>query len=157
MRLKPLAAILTLAALGIAACGTGSSSSARSSSARLGSLHAAVIRIYRVRLTGAGETPRGARSGTGEAVIALHRGSLVCWRFAHLHGFIDATFAHIHVGAAGRSGNVVVALSTGPRLHHRGCVTVSPSVIEAIERDPPGYYVNVHSHRYPADAGRGQL
>jgi hypothetical protein len=68
--------------------------------------------------------------------IAIHGSSVVCWRFAHLHGFTNATFAHIHVGAKGKSGNIVVPLSPGPRLHQGGCVPVSATLVKAIEHNP---------------------
>ena len=74
--------------------------------------------IYRVRLTGAAETPRGPAHGVGAAIIAFHGDSSVCWRFAHLHGFTHAISAHIQIGINGRTGQVVIALSPAPRLHH---------------------------------------
>lgn len=140
--------------LGLAACG-GSSSSGHNSSA-----HARTgVRghIYRVTLSGAAEKPPGAPQGTGAAVIALHANLTICWRFSHLHGFTDPTSSHIHRGAAGASGPIVVSLSTGPRLHHRGCVPTTAATIKAIERDPSGYYVNIHSKQYPDGAVRAQL
>lgn len=88
---------------------------------------------------------------------AIHRSSVVCWRFSHLHGFNNATVAHIHVGRKGHTGNVPVPLSTGARLHHRGCVQASTAAVRAIERNPAGYYVNIHSLQYPAGAVRAQL
>jgi hypothetical protein len=108
-------------------------------------------------LTGIAEIPKGAANGSGYAIIALHHGSVICWRFAHLHGFLNATLAQLHVGLNGESGRVLQALSTGPRLHHRGCVRTIPAAVTAIERDPSNYYVDVHSQRYPAGAVRGQL
>jgi len=35
---------------------------------------------------------------------------MVCWRFAHLHGFTDATSARVETGAAGRAGQSVIVL-----------------------------------------------
>jgi CHRD domain len=92
-----------------------------------------------------------------QRIIAFHGDSIVCWRFAHLHGFTSATFAHIHSGSQWQSGHIVVTLSTGPRLHHQGCVTVSPALTKAIWSAPSRYYVNIHSTRYPGGAVRGQL
>jgi len=109
----------------------------------------APLRVYRVLLTGRGETPHGAANGSGDAVIAIHSGSVVCWRFAHLHGFLNATVAHIHAGRTGKSGTIVVPLSTGAHLHHQ--------VVKAIEDNPAAYYVNIHSLKYPAGAVRAQL
>jgi len=158
MRLKLLVPLLAVSTLGVAACGGGSSSSAGpSKTGSPSATHGRPARVYRLALAGGNETPRGAPKGTGTAVIAIHGRSVVCWRFAHLHGFANATFAHIHIGAKGKSGNIVVPLSTGSRLHHRGCVSVSPALIKAIERRPHSYYVNIHSTAYPGGAVRAQL
>ena len=156
MRLKLLGPTLVALMLGVAACGGSSSSSSKASPP--GVRAAGPLHIYRVRLIGGkSETPPGPPQGTGDAVIAFHGSSLVCWRFAHLHGFSNATFAHIHVGAKGKSGNIVVPLSTGPALHHQGCVPVSAVLVKAIEGHPGNYYVNIHSKQYPSGAVRAQL
>jgi hypothetical protein len=138
--------------LGVGACG-GSSKSSSSPTAR----SAGPVRIYRAALAGTAATPPGAPAGAGAVVIALHGSSVVCWRFAHLRGFTNATVADIHLGAAGTSGKVVVPLSTGPRLHHRGCVRVMSAVTTAIEHSPGDYYVTIASTQYPGGAVRGQL
>lgn len=141
---------LAAVSLSLAACG---SSSSHSSKPRTG-VHG---HIYHVMLSGTAEKPPGAAKGSGAAVIALHSNLTVCWRFSHLHGFTDATVAHIHRGAAGTSGPIVVPLSTGPKLHHKGCVPTTAATIKTIERDPSGYYVNIHSKQYPGGAVRAQL
>lgn len=162
MRSKLVMSSLLALALGGAGCGSGSSRSAGGSSAHAtggpsAARAAGPVRIYRLTLTGKAETPAGAPSGTGAAVIAFHGSSLLCWRFAHLHGFVNATVAHIHIGAPGKSGHVVQSLSTGSHLHHQGCVHMSGALVKAIERNPRGYYVNVDSARYPNGAVRAQL
>lgn len=159
MRVKLLVPSLAIVALGVAGCGGGSSGSAsQSTKPSPPAKSAGPLHIFRVRLLGGkAERPPGAPRGTGTAVIAFHGSSTVCWRFAHLHGFTRATFAHIHVGATGRSGSVVVALSTGPALHHQGCVPARAALVKAIERHPADYYVNIHSAKYPGGAVRAQL
>ena len=138
-----------------AASGSASSSSAATSSSKGGKVPS---RTYRLKLKGSAEVPKGAAKGTGSAVITLHgKTSQVCWRFTHLKGFTSATFAHIHKGAAGTSGNIVVPLSTGPKLKHKGCVTSSGTLIKTIAKSPKGYYVNIHSKKYPGGAVRSQL
>jgi hypothetical protein len=115
-------------------------------------------RTYRLKLKGSAEVPKGAPQGTGSAVVTLRgKTSQVCWRFTHLKGFTSATFAHIHQGTAGTSGNILVPLSTGPKLKHSGCVTSSAAVISAIAKNPKGFYVNIHSKKYPGGAVRSQL
>ncbi len=52
---------------------------------------------------------------------------------------------------------MLIPLSTAPALHHQGCTHATASAIAAIERDPGGHYVNVHSARHRAGAVRGQL
>jgi hypothetical protein len=143
-------ALLAIASIALTGCGgTGSTTPSASTNPPL--------HLYRARLTGRAEIKAGAPTGSGWAIIAIHRGSVVCWRFAHLHGFLNATVAQIHSGLKGRVGNTMLPLSTGPRLHHRGCVRASAGAITAIERAPASYYVNVHSQRYPTGAVRGQL
>jgi len=149
---------ITAATVGVGACGgsghaRGGPTASAPSRRGLGTPRA----IYRSRLSGAAEVPAGATSGVGEAIISLHGNSTVCWRFAHLHGFHDATVARIEVGSRGRTGRVLVSLSRGRRLRHRGCTRVSPLVVDSIRRDPSGYYVNISSVRYPAGAVRAQL
>jgi hypothetical protein len=145
-----MAVFVVIMLTGMVGCG-GDGSSAPSSPV------SPPLRVYRVTLTGKAEIPKGPATGSGYAVIAIHRGSVVCWRFAHLRGFFNATVAQIHVGFTGRSGPILQPLSTGPRLHHKGCIHTSAAAATAIERDPSNYYVNVHSQLYLAGAVRGQL
>jgi hypothetical protein len=67
--------------------------------------------------------------------------------------------AHIHVGAAGNMGPVVLPLTlTGKEvgLVAAGSAT-DPALAAAILADPANYYVNVHTTTCPAGAIRGQL
>jgi hypothetical protein len=155
VRANSISVVLAGSTLMLAACGGSGSNGSKSSGPGAGIR--GPVRIYKLTLSGAAETQRGARAGKGVAIIAFHGASEVCWRFAHLHGFTDATSARIHSGAKGKAGRVVVSLSGGPRLRHQGCRHVSASVITAIERSPQDYYVNVHSARYPHGAVRAQL
>lgn len=159
MRFKLVALAAATSMLGLAGCGGGGSTSAGSArgSRAAGANIPGPVRIYRVALTGSAEPHRGALSGTGDAIIAFHSDNKVCWRFAHLHGFSAATSARIYKAPPGQAGKVAVSLSTGPRLHHEGCVHVSPAVINAIEGKPQEYYVNIHSAQYPSGAVRAQL
>lgn len=157
MRTKVLIPSLVVLMAGLAACGGTSTSSSTSSSSPPTAKKSGKPRIYRIALTGTAETPAGAPAGKGAAVIAFHGSTVVCWRFAHLHGFANATLAHIHAGAEGKSGKVVVPLSTASKLHHQGCVHVSSTLTRAIEHNPRKYYVNIHSAQYPGGAVRGQL
>jgi len=108
-------------------------------------------------MLGSNEVPKGAPRGSGKAVITLNAGTRkVCWTFSNLKGISKVSASHIHKAPKGRSGNVVVPFFAGA-LKTKGCVKAAKSIITAIERRPSGYYVNIHTMRYPAGAIRGQL
>jgi len=161
MRSQLVLAGLACGALSLGACASSSSgttSAGNSKAATPGHFpRSRPTRVYRVRLSGAVQTPPGAPQGSGAAVIAFHGDSSVCWRFAHLHGFTHATSAHIQGASDGRRGSALVALSRGPRLRHHGCVSVSPNLARSIWSQPERYYVSIRSRRYPAGAVAGQL
>lgn len=156
MRSDLFAGAVVLAGMAAAGCGGGTSST--------GAHHAAVpgsgtrpTQIYHVQMSGADGMPPGAKAGAGAAVVAFHGPSKLCWRFAHLHGFTSATSARVDVGAAGRDGQAVIVLSPGPRLHHQGCVQVSPALSKQIVSQPGGYYLSIQSKQYPQGAVRARL
>ncbi len=73
--------------------------------------------------------------------------------------FIEpATAAHIHEGAVGQAGPVVVGLPT-PDSNGRsnGCVSIDKTKAQDILDHPSNYYVNVHNTPFPSGAVRGQL
>jgi hypothetical protein len=109
---------------------------------------------FKAALSGANEVPAGDPDGDGLARVRLNHGQgRVC--FAITVRKIDpVTAAHIHIGAAGTNGPVVVDFAG--QLH--GCVEgVDKDLIQAIRQNPSGYYVNVHTGEYPDGAVRGQL
>ena len=80
---------------------------------------------------------------------------MITWRltFAKLSG--RAIAAHIHSGARGKAGPVIVPLCAPCRSGARGRATVSASVLNALESGAS--YVNVHTKKNPAGEIRGQL
>jgi hypothetical protein len=67
--------------------------------------------------------------------------------------------AHIHVGPAGQTGDIVLhLLLTGLEsgLVAQGTAT-DPALAAAILANPANYYVNVHTTECPGGAIRGQL
>lgn len=64
---------------------------------------------------------------------------------------------HIHKGAAGANGAVVVTLDVTAINGNRLCTTVTPAAAAAVIADPAGYYVNIHTPASPGGALRGQL
>ena len=159
MRIGILVSSLAVALTALVGCGSSKSTStskaaapstASTSTTTTASAKAkakkALSRTYAVHLTGPAETPPGPSSGAGKAVVTLStKTNKVCWTFTSLSGFSNPTYAHVHVGKAGTSGNIVVPLSTGTTFKKKGCVSASPSTISAIAANPHGYYVNIHN------------
>jgi hypothetical protein len=113
--------------------------------------------------------------GSGTAMVTLNPGQReVCW-VVTVAGLTAPAFAsHIHKGAAGVTGPVVVPFfNTGPATpssatSFSGCTeNVDRALIEDIQDNPAGYYVNVHTScggqpatcgpAFPVSAVRGQL
>jgi hypothetical protein len=162
---KHVIAGLAVVALAVAGCGSKKSSSSGSSGTSSASTPTSTAkggkapsRTYNVKLSGAAETPPGAPKGTGKATITLRGKKLqVCWNLKQLKGIDKPTAAHIHAGPAGTAGPVIVPLSTAAKFHRKGCVKSSAATITAIASNPSGYYVNVHTKKYPNGAIRSQL
>ena len=108
---------------------------------------------------GATETPPGDPDGSGTASVTIDPDSgKVCWNIS-VSNIADATQSHIHVGAAGVSGDVVVPLDVdGFSGSTQGCIEGQDKALLAkIIANPAGYYVNVHTADYKPGAVRGQL
>ena len=80
---------------------------------------------------------------------------VIAWRltFSKLTG--RATAAHIHSGARGKAGAVIVPLCAPCRSGAHGSATVSASVLDSLESGRT--YVNVHTKKNPAGEIRGQI
>ena len=74
-------------------------------------------------------------------------------KFSGLTG--PAAAAHIHMGAKGVSGPVIVPLCGPCKTTVSGTVTINATVLSAIKKGKA--YVNVHTAKYPAGEIRGQL
>lgn len=120
----------------------------------------------RATMTGAAEVPGpGDPDGTGTATVRLLAGlGYLCYALNVDKITLPATGAHIHLGAAGVAGDVVVPLqapkATAPNATtgaSSGCVNASRTIVAAILASPSGYYVNVHTTDFPNGAIRGQL
>jgi hypothetical protein len=124
-------------------------------------------RPFSTELTGAEEVDPvtaavgvGDPDGSGTATITLNPGQEeVCFELTVAD--IDTPIgAHIHEGAAGTNGPVVVGLVPLPPTgdsSSSGCVSLERQEIIEILQDPSNYYVNVHTALFPDGAIRGQL
>ncbi len=111
-------------------------------------------------LNGANEVPGpGDPDGAGTAQFRMIRGAaVICFQITTHLITLPATGAHIHSGAAGVAGPIVVPLTApGADGTSSGCVTSTRALVEAILDNPAAYYSNVHTTDFPAGAIRGQL
>ena len=93
-----------------------------------------------------------AAHGTFTGILT---GTSLKWKltFGKLTG--PATAAHIHLGAMGKAGNVVVPICGPCTSGMSGTATVSASLLRTIKKH--GTYVNVHTAKNPNGEIRGQL
>lgn len=101
----------------------------------------------------------GDPDGSGTASITLDpETGEVCWNMTAT-GIMPVTQSHIHTGAAGVSGGIVVDLDVdGFEGSSEGCTSdVEAATINDILANPAGFYVNLHTPDFPAGAIRGQL
>ena len=112
-------------------------------------------KVFKALLSGANEVPApGDPDGSGRATVRI-KGTQVC--FTLKVDKVDALVAaHIHEGAAGVAGPVVVDLFAGA-VKKKGCVRTTPEIAAEIRKNPREYYVNVHNAAFPGGALRGQL
>jgi hypothetical protein len=111
-------------------------------------------------LTGAAEVPGpGDSDGAGTATLRLNPGQgKVCFVLTAANITLPALAAHIHTGAAGVAGDVLVPLAPPDATGMSGgCVSAPRVTIMAILKQPSGYYVNVHTSDFGNGAVRGQL
>ena len=110
------------------------------------------------KLTGDAEVPDpGDPKGSGTVQVTLNpdKGE-VCYELS-VANIQEATGAHIHEGAMGKGGPVKVTLEAPKTGSAKGCAKADVAVIQAMLKDPAGYYVNVHNAAFPKGAVRGQL
>jgi CHRD domain len=120
---------------------------------------------YVMRLLGSSATPSGDPDGTGIAAVTIDiidssaTGAEICWDLSY-SGITQPTAAHIHSGAPGANGLIVVPLVPYANLaltSATGCTTASGPVAQQIVDDPANFYVDVHNADYAGGAIRGQL
>ena len=108
-------------------------------------------------LSGGEEVPGpGAKDGTGTAHLTFTPDGKVCANLATSK--VDAaTAAHVHLGAKGVAGPVVLTLPTPKDGRASECVTADKAAAAKVTADPANAYVNVHTAAQPNGAVRGQL
>jgi CHRD domain-containing protein len=128
------------------------------------------------RLSGAQEVPPADPDGSGKAFVMIDvEAGEVCFDIKSLSDTATPNRGHIHAGAAGVNGPIVVpffelrvgvdpgAPANDPRNEAlesgrlQDCVPGDPAVLAQIVANPANYYVNVHNARFPGGSLRCQL
>ncbi len=109
---------------------------------------------------GAEEVPNpGDPDGMGTATVTLNSDSgQVSFTINVSNITLPTAAAHIHEGARGVAGGVVVPL-TAPDANGAasGSAPADAALMQRIMDNPAGFYVNVHTPDFPGGAVRGQL
>jgi hypothetical protein len=111
---------------------------------------------------GRNEVP-AAGDADGSAVAVFRVGTDSVDFATHWRNLAPPAAAHIHMGAAGAAGPVVVGLLAAPGglpasiNGIAGTATGAAAVLANIRSNPAGFYFNIHNAEFPAGATRGQL
>lgn len=107
------------------------------------------------KLTGASEVPPVDTSATGEAAITIAADGSVAGSIKTTG--IEGTMAHIHLGAMGKNGGVIVPLAKGPDGSWTVPAGAKLSAEQLASYKAGELYVNVHSEAHKGGEIRGQL
>jgi hypothetical protein len=118
---------------------------------------------FTATMKGSNESPKGPANARGTFTVQFRNGQ-ACYRMSVSGLGAKPVAAHIHRGAAGVAGPIVIDLKIGattfkgtsPRVASK-CVPAQASIVSAIRRNPAGFYANVHTPKNPGGAARGQL
>jgi hypothetical protein len=146
---KRLLAGIPLAALAIAVLALAIASSA-----------AAGGRPLSADLSGSNEVPpvsTGDPDGSGTADLTLNQGQEEICLEIEVQNISTPILQHIHRGAAGTNGPVVVDFTHLLAQGGDGCVSADRALVKEIRQNPEGFYFNVHTGDFLGGAVRGQL
>ncbi len=164
MRKRSMGRAAVIAAVLLLAAGCGeevdeAQESAEGAASTLSSRLESTTRLT-ATLTGSSEVPKpGDPDATGTAMVNLDVSKTeVCYDVT-VQKIDRPVGMHIHEGEAGKSGPVVVPLTTptASDTTTSGCANADATLMGRIAANPGNFYVNVHSDAYPEGAVRGQL
>jgi len=118
----------------------------------------AATNVFKTTLSGANEVPPTSSPITGTVGVTIDDTTNTVCAFLDLQNaqLSDLTMMHIHKGAAGVAGPVVIPFTIGTST--MSCANgVDAALVADIKANPANYYYNVHTAQFPAGAARGQL
>jgi hypothetical protein len=119
--------------------------------------------VHNTRLAAANETTGSTSTAKGHAQIKVRNDGTIEWKvFVLNRGGETFVAGHVHIGAAGVAGPIVLPLhlgaaTTARQIRDRGESSTSGTLGAAICAHPANYYVNYHTTAFPGGAIRGQL
>jgi len=146
---------MTRSAIAIAICAAIAAPTA------LAATSSATGTTFHATISGAQEVPaKGDPDGTASVTLTVSGDRGLCY-VIRPKKLETPQAAHIHTGRKGKAGAILVNLFTTARAPKSGriagCVTITASQLERITARPSGFYVNLHTKKYPSGAARGQL
>ena len=111
---------------------------------------------YTSAMTAAEETPPGPDGATGTGKFSIDMAaSTFCYEVTWSEKTGEPNAGHIHRGKKGLQGPNVISFSLPDKP--KDCVKAEGALLKEIAADPSGFYVNLHTGKYPTGAIRGQL
>ena len=114
---------------------------------------------FTASLTGAQETPPNASPATGSSTVTINEtGTMITVNLSFSGLTTAATAAHIHVGAPGVAGPIIIPLTGFPNATsgtYSNTFAITPTQVSQLRSG--SLYVNVHSSTFPGGEIRGQL
>lgn len=155
-----LLSLIATIAIALVACGNSTNRAAAPAKSVLSSAtHTPKGTTHTIALSGTNEVPPTGLPGQGTATVTLdpYKGE-ICYKITVSGIKLPATAAHIHKGAVGTDGPIVVHLiPPGTNGMSSGCATAEAAVINDIVQHPADYYLNVHNADRPNGVLRGQF
>jgi hypothetical protein len=161
MRTRAMPVSLLLCVVAVAACGKSDSPAMKDAGSGVTTTAAAgmTTTLTATLAGGTAEVPApGDPDGKGAATVKIDAEmGTVCYTIT-VEAITEPKASHIHKGAAGGAGPVVITFDPTKIGKGEACLTGQPKAdLDAIVANPAGYYVNVHTADFPGGAVRGQL
>lgn len=114
--------------------------------------------FYNARVQSAQQVPPNGSAGFGAANILLDKGTHTVYVTGSFSGLTAAaTAAHIHVGAVGTNGAVIIPFTVSNSTSGTVHAVSSISTTNEAEMVAGNTYVNIHTSTYPGGEIRGQV
>ena len=107
-----------------------------------------------------GQETTGAEGGAHGKFTYRIDGDQFCYTLTVTGLTGPAMAAHVHIGPQGVAGPVKIPFTVpmATSFDFADCETVTdPTILAGIQANPRGWYVNVHTMKYPGGEVRGQL